>query len=329
MAKTSRTIREGSFCNELEAKRSVSFDQVVLSGCGIDVHKKVIVASISGEGVESETRTFRTFTDDLESLRNWLKERGIRHVAMESTGIYWRPIYNILEFDFEILLVNARHIKNVPGKKTDKKDSEWICKLLLSGLLRGSFIPPRPIRELRDLSRYRRKITQQISSEKNRLQKVLEDGNIKLSSVVSNMSGKSATMIVEALIEGEDDPEKLFSLCHGRLKSKEREILAAVKGQLTEHHKFMLKAIKKSILEKESIIEELSQEIEKRLSKEDLSSDVELLQSIPGVGKEGAESMIAEIGNDMERFPTQKHLASWAGLAPGNNESAGKKKVAA
>lgn len=313
----------------INEKPEIKFDQVVSRGCGIDVHKKIIVVSIGGEGIETTTKTFNTFTDDLETLRGWLKENGITHIGMESTGVYWKPIYNILEFDFEIILVNARHIKNVPGKKTDKKDSEWICKLLLSGLLSGSFIPERPIRELRDLTRYRRKITQQIAAEKNRLQKILEDGNIKLSSVVSNMSGVSATRIVDALIEGEKDPEKLLSLCHKKLKAKEQDIVAAVKGHLTEHHKFMLKTIKRSIKEKESIIEGLNIEIDNRLDQHQLTLDAELLQSIPGVGKEASESIIAEIGNDMNQFPSAKHLSSWAGLAPGNNESAGKKKVVA
>lgn len=310
-----------------DVKGSVSFEQVVSRACGLDVHKKTVVASIGGDGIESTTKTFATFTEDLEALGTWLKDNGVVHIAMESTGVYWKPIYNILEADFEILLVNARHIKNVPGKKTDKKDSEWICKLLLSGLLSGSFVPPRHIRELRDLTRYRSKLIQQVASEKNRLQKILEDGNIKLSSVVSSMSGKSATRIVDALIEGETDPDKLFSLCHGKLKSKEREILSAVKGNLTPHHKFMLMTIKKSIAEKESIIQSLNAEIDFRLEENQLVLDAELLQSIPGVGKESSECIIAEIGNDMSRFPSSKHLASWAGLSPGNNESAGKKKT--
>ena len=170
-------------------KEQISFEQVIERGCGIDIHKSILVATIRGLGIVEETRTFDGFTHSIEALRDWLKENGITHVAMESTGVYWKPVYNILESDFEILLVNARHIKNVPGHKTDKKDSKWITKLLLSGLLKGSFIPPRHIRELRDLTRYKRKIIEQIASEKNRIHKLLEDANIKLSSVVSNLSG--------------------------------------------------------------------------------------------------------------------------------------------
>ena len=253
---------------DVKVKTGITFDQVVLKGCGLDVHKKTVVASIAGDGIKPETKTFKTFTPELEKLCAWLKNKGITHIAMESTGVYWKPIYNILELDFEILLVNARYIKNVPGKKTDKKDSEWICKLLLSGLLSGSFIPEKPIRELRDLTRYRKKVVQQIAAEKNRLQKVLEDGNVKLSSVVSDMSGVSATKIIDAIIEGEKDPQKLYSLCHAKIQATEEEITAAVNNKLTEHHKFMLQLIKSSIKDKEKIIEQLNTQIDKLIEKQ-------------------------------------------------------------
>jgi transposase len=310
----------------IKVKTGITFDQIVSRGCGLDVHKETVVASIAGEGIEPEIRTFKTFTGELEKLRDWLIENGITHIAMESTGVYWKPIYNILEFDFEILLVNARHIKNVPGKKTDKKDSEWICKLLLSGLLNGSFIPEKPIRELRDLTRYRKKVVHQIASEKNRLQKILEDGNVKLSLVVSDMDGVSATKIIDALIAGEKDPKKLYSLCHAKLQATEGQISAAVNCKLTDHHKFMLQLIKRSIKDKETLIEELNTKIDNLVEKQKLTLEMELLQSIPGVAKYSAECIISEIGNDMRQFPSAKHLASWAGMSPGNNESGGKKK---
>ncbi len=307
-------------------KESITFEQVVERGCGIDIHKKVLVATIKGMGIKEETRTFSGFTASIEEMRDWLKANMITHIAMESTGVYWKPVFNILEEDFEIILVNARHIKNVPGRKTDKKDSKWIAKLLLSGLLQGSFIPPKPIRELRDLTRYRRKIVGQISSEKNRLQKILEDANIKLSSVVSDMSGATATKIIAAMINGEEDIEKLSRLRHGKMLTSKEDLKAALKGKLTEHHKFMLTTIKESIEEKEQLINKLDKRIEEHLKTNELALDVELLQTIPGVGKDAAPGILAEIGNNMDQFPNEQHLASWAGMSPGNNESAGKKK---
>jgi transposase len=256
-----------------------------------------------------------------------LQSHQITHVAMESTGVYWKPVYNILESDFEILLVNARHIKNVPGQKTDKKDSKWITKLLLSGLLKGSFIPPKPIRELRDLTRYKRKVIEQISSEKNRIHKLLEDANIKLSSVVSNLSGATATKIIDAMIEGEENIEELLKYRHGKMQSSVEDLASSLKGNLTDHHRFMLQTVKESIKSKEQIIFKLEEQIDKQLVKNELILDAELLATIPGVGKDGAAYIIAEVGNNMEQFPNEQHLASWAGMSPGSNESAGKKKA--
>lgn len=312
---------------ETTNRNTVEFVQLVERGCGIDVHKSLIVATIKGTGIKEETKSFDGFTASIEALRDWLLEHKITHVAMESTGVYWKPIYNILEEHFEILLVNARHIKNVPGRKTDKKDSRWIAKLLLSGLLKGSFIPPKEIRELRDLSRYKRKIVQQITSEKNRLHKILEDANIKLSSVVSHLSGASATKIIDAMIAGEEDITELLKFRHGKMQSSVEDLAASLKGTLTDHHRFMLKTIKESILEKEKTIEKLDQKIEGHLKAHELVLDAELLESIPGVGKEAAHYIIAEIGTNMDQFPNEQHLASWAGMSPGANESAGKKKV--
>ena len=303
----------------------IEFEQVVERGCGMDVHKETVVVTVAGIGIKQETRTFSTFTNSLKELRDWLKSLGITQVAMESTGVYWKPIFNILEADFEILLVNARHVKNVPGHKTDKRDSRWLTKLLLSGLLKGSFIPPVEIRELRDLFRYKRKLTGQVSAEKNRLQKVLEDANIKLSAVVSDTFGVSATKIIEALLAGEERVEELLKLCHGKLKPKEEALREALVGKLTEHHKFMLRTIKKSITNIEGIIGELESQIDEQTKVYEV--EIELLQTIPGVGKDSAIGIIAEIGVQMEVFPNEQHLSSWAGMSPGNNESAGKKKM--
>lgn len=303
----------------------IEFEQVVTRGCGMDVHKETVVATVAGVGIKQETRTFSTFTNSLEDLRQWLVEMGITHVVMESTGVYWKPVFNILEADFEILLVNARHVKNVPGHKTDRRDSRWLTKLLLSGLLKGSFIPPIEIRQLRDLVRYKRKLTQQISAEKNRLQKILEDANLKLSSVVTDSFGVSATKIIDALLAGEEDIEELIKLCHGKLKPKEGKLKEALVGKLTEHHKFMLGTIKQSMKQIEEIVQTVEQRIEEEVSRYEL--ELELLKTIPGVGRESGIGIIAEIGIQMEQFPSELHLASWAGMSPGNNESAGKKKV--
>jgi transposase len=310
-------------------KPAITFEQVVDRGCGIDVHKKVLVATIRGTGIKEETRSFDTFTQSIEELRDWLSENGVTHVAMESTGVYWKPVFNILEEDLEVILVNARHIKNVPGRKTDKKDSKWIAKLLLSGLLRGSFIPPKHTRELRDLTRYRRKVVGHIASEKNRLQKILEDANIKLSSVVSNMSGATATKIVSAMIEGEDNIDELVKLRHGRLACSREDLASALKGNLTEHHKFMLVTIRSRIEDGRAAVAKLDARIGEHLKANEQTLDIELLQTVPGVGKDAAAGILAEIGSNMDQFPSERHLASWAGMSPGNNESAGKKKVVA
>ena len=305
----------------------IKFDQVIEKGCGIDIHKSVLVCTVQGKGIKTETRSYDAFTESIQQLRDWLKSLGITHIAMESTGVYWKPVYNILEEDFDIILVNAQHLKNIPGNKTDKKDSRRIVKLLLAGLLKGSFIPPKTVREMRDLTRYKRKLIEQIASEKNRIQKFLEDANIKLSSVVSNMSGVVATKIIDAIIEGEGKAEELAKLRHGKMKASEQELITALTGNLTEHHKLMLKMVKRSIKDKELLINDLDNQIDNKLKENEMVLDAELLSTIPGVDKEAAAYILSEIGNDMEHFPNEQHLASWAGLSPGNNESAGKKKA--
>ena len=307
--------------------QEIAFEEVVERGCGLDVHKKEIVATVSGTGIESETRTFQSTTRSLTELKECLLALGVTHVAMESTGVYWKPVMNILEpGGFSIMVVNARHIKYVPGHKTDKKDSVWICKLLRAGLLKGSFVPGRNQRDLRDLTRYRRKLVQQQAAEHNRMIRIFEDANLKLSSVFSNIRGKMCTRVIDAVIAGETDPQKLAALCtHRRLKATREEIALAVEGCFTEHHKFMIRAIRTSIANIEAEIDHLDKEIERRMKP--FEAQITQLCEIPGMDVTSANELLAEIGVDMEVFPTAEHLTSWAGLAPGNNESAGKKKA--
>ena len=308
-------------------KQEVTFEQVVERGCGLDVHKKEIVATVTGTGIEGETRTFQSTTRSLTELKEWLLSLGVTHVAMESTGVYWKPVINILEpGGFTILVVNARHIKYVPGHKTDKKDSAWICKLLRAGLLKGSFVPSREQRDLRDLTRYRRKLVQQQSAEHNRMIRIFEDANLKLSSVFSNIRGKTCTRVIDAVIAGETDPEKLAAVCtHWRLKHSQEEIALAGEGCFSERHKFRIRAIRTSIRNIEAEIDHLDCEIERRMRP--LEDRIRQLCEVPGMDTTSVRELLAEIGVDMEVFPTADHLKSWAGLAPGNNESAGKKKA--
>ncbi|WJQ15099.1 IS110 family transposase [Geobacillus stearothermophilus] len=291
--------------------------------CGLDVHKKSITACVlTPEG--KEIRTFGTLTDDLEELVDWLKEKKVTHVAMESTGVYWKPVYNLLEGEsIEVLVVNAQHIKVVPGRKTDVKDAEWIADLLRHGLLRGSYIPDRAQRELRELVRYRRSLIEERARELNRIQKVLEGANIKLASVVSDISGVSAQQILRALIEGTDDPAVLAQLAKGRLKQKIGELRRALKGIMGPHQRMMLSEQCRHIEYLDEASARLSREIEERTRP--FHEALELMETIPGVGRQSAEHIIAEIGTDMSRFPTAAHAASWAGMAPGNHESAGKR----
>ena len=307
--------------------KNVEFEPFAERCCGLDVHKKEIVATVEGEGIARETKTFESTTRSLTELKEWLLELGVTHVAMESTGVYWKPVMNVLEpGGFSIMVVNARHIKYVPGHKTDKKDSAWICKLLRAGLLKGSFIPSREQRDLRDLTRYRRKLVQQQAAEHNRMIRIFEDANLKLSSVFSNIRGKTCTAVIDAVIAGETDPRRLAEMCtHWRLKSTQDEIALAVEGNFTEHHMFMIRMIRDSIADIERHIADLDAEIDRRMAP--IDGIIERLCGIPSMDRTSVKELIAEIGVDMEVFPTADHLTSWAGMSPGNNESAGKKKA--
>ena len=292
--------------------------------CGLDVHKKSVTAcTVTPEG--KEIQTFATMTGDIIALVDWIKNKGCSHVAMESTGVYWKPLYNLLEVEqIETLVVNAQHIKAVPGRKTDVKDAEWIADLLRHGLLKGSYIPGRDQRELRELVRYRRSLINERSREVNRLQKVLEGCNIKLSSVASDITGVSAKAMLKAIIDDVGDPVVVAKLAKGKLKNKQKELEKALLGLVGPHQKMILTAQLNHIEFLDQQIIELNQEIEARLHPFEL--ELELLDSIPGIGRRTAEDILAEIGTDMNRFSSSAHLASWAGMSPGNNESAGKRK---
>jgi transposase len=323
---------------------------------GLDVHKKTVVACAITPGSQGakrvEIRTFGTMTADLLALSDWLQARQVTHVAMESTGEFWKPIYNLLEGNFELLVVNARHIKNVPGRKTDVKDAEWIADLLRHGLLRGSFIPPQAQRDLRDLTRQRTNLVQDRATVVNRLQKVLEWANLKVSAVATDITGVSARAMLEAILAGQEAPEVLAELAQGRLRNKRELLVQALKGVVREHHRFLIAQHLAQIDFLDEQIAVFDTQIVAHMadvtppappeppappaplgeaptptaSAEPLAWDaaVTLLDTIPGINRRMAELLLAEIGADMRRFPTAGHLASWAKLAPGNNESAGK-----
>ena len=295
---------------------------------GLDVHKKTVVACIRCIGpdgaVTSQVRTFGTMTADLLDLADWLDARGIRHVAMESTGVYWKPIFNILEGHFAVILVNAGRLKQVPGRKTDVKDAEWIAQLLQHGLLSPSFIPEPEVRQLRDLTRQRTELVRDRAAVANRVQKVLEDANIKLGSVASDILGASGRAMIRALIDGQDDPERLADLAKRSLRGKIPELRRALAGRVTEHHRFVLRVLMDQIDALEGLIARLDERIDEAIEPFDEAAG--RLRGIPGVGERAAEVILGEIGPDVETFPTAGHLSSWAGLCPGNDESAGKRR---
>lgn len=296
--------------------------------CGLDVHKKTVVACLvtPGRGGQTtrEVRTFSTMTRELLALSNWLLAAGCTHVAMESTGSYWKPVYNLLEGSFELLVVNAQHMKAVPGRKTDVKDAEWIADLLRHGLLRPSFIPTRPERELRELTRYRTSLLQERAAEVNRLQKVLEGANIKLASVATDVVGLSGRAMLAALVAGDYEVEAVANLARGKLRNKIGALKEALDGRLQPHQRFMLAAQLRHIDSLTDLIDEVSDEVDRRLAV--LQGEIERLSTIPGVGTRTSQAMLSEMGADMERFASASHLSSWVALCPGNHESAGKSR---
>lgn len=302
----------------------------VLHPCvaGLDVHKDSVYACVRrvgpGGGVRETVRVFGTMTPDLLQLADWLASEEVTHVAMESTGVYWKPVYYILDEQFEQVLANAQHVKRVPGRKTDTQDCAWIAKLLQHGLIAASFVPPEPQRDLRELCRQRVQLTRQKAAVSNRIQKVLEDANLKLGSVASDVLGKSGRLILRALIAGEKDPAKLAELALGRLRKQLPRLRPALTGRVTEHHRFVLQLL----LDEVELVEGLVTRLEERIGAvlAPFAEAVRRWTTIPGVDQRTAQAVAAEIGTDMSRFPSEGHLSAWAGMCPGNDESAGKRR---
>ena len=303
-------------------------ENIFLRCVGLDVHKASVEACVrrmepSGR-LHQQTRHWGTMTRDILMMADWMAAQGVTHVAMESTGVYWKPIYNILEGRFTVLLVNARHLKQVPGRKSDIRDCQWIAQLLQHGLLKGSFIPPRPQRELRDLTRHRTPLVEEKTRTNNRIEKVLEDANIKLGSVASEGMGVSGRAMIQALLEGEKDPAQMADLARRSLRGKIPELQKALEGHLTEHHRFLLRLLWKELTQQEALIAELEAKIEELTRC--FAPEIERLDAVPGVDRRVAEVVLAELGGDMSPFPTHRHLSAWAGMCPGNEESAGKRR---
>lgn len=301
--------------------------EVVHTHCaGLDVHKKIVVAAISvpnpAGGWYKETRTFGTMTADLLALSDWLTSHGVTNAAMESTGEYWKPVFNILEANFDVLLVNAKHVKAVPGRKTDVKDAEWLAELLKHGLLRASFVPPVGQRDLRELTRYRTTFVRERATLVNRVHKALESANIKLTSVATDVMGVSSRAILAELIEGQTSPEQMADLAKGRLRTKRDDLAKALEGRVKPHHRFVLTELLGEIDNLDETLARFDEQIQEACRP--YEEMVQHLDTITGVARQTAEIMVAEMGIDMSHFPSADHLAAWGGVSPGNNESAGK-----
>ena len=304
-------------------------ERLIERAAGLDVHKKTVVACVRvpgprGEG-QNEVQTFGTTAAALLTLRDWLSAHGVTHVAMESTGVYWKPVYYVLEERVTCLLVNAAHVKQVPGRKTDVRDCEWLAQLLEHGLLRGSFVPPVPIRELRDLTRYRAVLVQDRTREANRLHKVLTDAGIQLASVATNVLGASGRAMLTALVEGTTDPNTLADLAQGKLRRKLPALREALAGRFRKHHALLVTRLLAHLDYLDEALEDLTAQIDEALAP--FASEAARLDAIPGVGPRTVAVLIAELGVDMRQFPTARHVASWAGLCPGTHESAGKRRA--
>jgi transposase len=299
--------------------------------CGLDVHQATVVACMlvnaGGRRTRKEVRTFRTVTRELVALRDWLLEEGVTHVAMESTGIYWVPVFQVLEGHVEMVLGNAQHIRNVPGRKTDVKDSEWIADLLRHGLIRPSFVPPAPIRELRALTRHRRQLSGDQTRERNRIMRLLETANIKLASVASDVFGVSGRTMLGLLLAGVTDPTELARVAKGRLRKKIPQLVEALDGHVTPHHRFILKLQLDHLEHIERQIVELDAAIDAKVAP--YTDEIALLVQLPGVSRVLAAAILAELGPDMSVFPTARHAAAWAGTCPGNKQTGGKSRPTA
>jgi transposase len=295
---------------------------------GLDLHKETVVACIRhmADGkVTTDVKSFQTTTPQLMDLSGWLSSQGVTHIAMEATGVYWKPVWHILsDGEFELVLANAAHVKNVPGRKTDVNDATWLADLMAHGLIRASFVPDEPTQQMRDLLRTRKQFVRERSSHTQRIQKTLEDANIKLDSVITDIVGLSGRRMIEALIGGETDPEALAALAHGRIRATKAELEAALRGRVTAHHRFMLRIHLNHLDALNTTIADIDKEVDANV--EPFRIAVEMLATIPGVSSLAAEVMVSEIGIDMSRFKTEGHLISWAGLCPKNDESAGKRR---